>query len=179
MDTIERISRPSSFHHALEIEGILLTMYDDRTNLTRQVAADLTGFFGEQVFKTIIPRSIRSWPKPRVSARPFWGTTRDPAACRNYIKLAKEILDHEQNGQLPQKALGRGMGALLPTRPLVSQPAPPPPPTGPPPPDPVVQSLPVDAIDPNPLQPRRHLQERTPQRTRRIPFGPPASSSPW
>lgn len=52
-----------------------------------------------------------------------------------------------------RKALGRGMDALLPTRPLVSQP--PPPPTGPPPADPVVQSLPVDAIDPNPLQPRR------------------------
>ena len=99
MDTIERIR--TSFHHALEIEGILLTMYDDRTNLTRQVAADLTGFFGEQVFKTIIPRSIR------LAEAPSFGKTilgYDPRSrgAESYIKLAKEILDHEQNGQPPQ-----------------------------------------------------------------------------
>src|SRR6185436_17209483 len=46
-DTIERIRE--SFGHPLEIEGILLTMYDDRTNLTRQVAKDLKEFFAEQV----------------------------------------------------------------------------------------------------------------------------------
>ena len=99
IDTIERIR--ASFHHPLEIEGILLTMYDDRTNLTRQVAADLMGFFGEQVFKTIIPRSIR------LAEAPSFGKTilqYDPRSrgAESYIKLAKEILDHEQNGQLPQ-----------------------------------------------------------------------------
>ena len=99
IDTIERIR--ASFHHPLEIEGILLTMYDDRTNLTRQVAAALMGFFGEQVFKTIIPRSIR------LAEAPSFGKTilqYDPRSrgAESYIKLAKEILDHEQNGQLPQ-----------------------------------------------------------------------------
>jgi chromosome partitioning protein len=57
MDTIERIR--DSFQHPLAIEGILLTMFDDRTNLTRQVAADLKEFFGDQVFTTVIPRSVK------------------------------------------------------------------------------------------------------------------------
>jgi chromosome partitioning protein len=96
MDTIDRIR--DSFQHPLAVEGILLTMYDDRTNLTRQVAADLTGFFGDQVFKTIIPRSIR------LAEAPSFGKTilgYDPRSrgAESYIKLAKEILDHEQNGQ--------------------------------------------------------------------------------
>jgi chromosome partitioning protein len=101
MDTIDRIR--ASFNHPLEVEGILLTMFDDRTNLTRQVAADLTGFFGNQVFKTIIPRSIR------LAEAPSFGKTilgYDPRSkgAESYIKLAKEILDHEQNGQSPQGA---------------------------------------------------------------------------
>ncbi len=57
MDTIERIRE--SFQHPLAIEGILLTMFDDRTNLTRQVAADLREFFKDEVFRTVIPRSVR------------------------------------------------------------------------------------------------------------------------
>jgi chromosome partitioning protein len=96
MDTIERIK--TSFQHGLEVEGILLTMYDDRTNLTRQVANDLTEFFGEKVFKTIIPRSIR------LAEAPSFGKTiltYDPRSkgAESYIKLAKEILDHEQSRQ--------------------------------------------------------------------------------
>src|SRR6201999_4618310 len=57
MDTIDRVR--DSFGHSLQIEGILLTMYDDRTNLTKQVAADLREFFQGEVFKTVIPRSVR------------------------------------------------------------------------------------------------------------------------
>jgi chromosome partitioning protein len=99
MDTIDRIK--TSFQHSLDVEGILLTMYDDRTNLTRQVAADLTEFFGDKVFKTIIPRSIR------LAEAPSFGKTilaYDPRSrgAESYIKLAKEILDHEQNGPSPQ-----------------------------------------------------------------------------
>jgi chromosome partitioning protein len=53
MDTIDRVR--DSFGHPLRVEGILLTMFDDRTNLTRQVAADLREFFGDEVLKTVIP----------------------------------------------------------------------------------------------------------------------------
>jgi len=94
IDTIDRIR--DSFSHPLTIEGILLTMFDDRTNLTRQVAADLREFFGDQVFRTVIPRSIR------LAEAPSFGKTilsYDPRSrgAESYIQLAKEILDHEQN----------------------------------------------------------------------------------
>jgi chromosome partitioning protein len=93
MDTIDRIRE--AFQHPLAIEGILLTMYDDRTNLTRQVAADLREFFKDEVFRTIIPRSIRLAEAPSFG-KPI--LTYDPRSkgAESYIKLAKEILDHEQ-----------------------------------------------------------------------------------
>jgi len=100
MDTIDRVR--DSFGHPIEIGGILLTMFDDRTNLTRQVAHDLREFFQDQVFKTIIPRSVR------LAEAPSFGQpilTYDPRSkgAESYIKLAKEILDHEQ-ARLPQSA---------------------------------------------------------------------------
>ncbi len=99
MDTIDRIR--GSFHHSLAIEGILLTMYDDRTNLTRQVAADLKEFFGREVFRTVIPRSIRLAEAPSFG-KPI--LTYDPRSrgAESYIKLAKEILDHEQSRKSAQ-----------------------------------------------------------------------------
>lgn len=101
MDTIERIRE--SFQHPLAIEGILLTMFDERTNLTRQVAADLKDFFGDRVFTTVIPRSIRLAEAPSFG-KPI--LTYDPRSkgAESYIKLAKEILDHEQNGQPAPRA---------------------------------------------------------------------------
>ena len=90
MDTIERIR--SSFDHPLEIEGILLTMFDDRTNLTRQVEADLRGFFQNQVFETVIPRSIRLAEAPSFG-KPILSYDPRSRGAESYIKLAKEILD--------------------------------------------------------------------------------------
>ncbi|MBV9744083.1 MAG: ParA family protein [Acidobacteriia bacterium] len=101
MDTIERVRE--SFQHPLALEGILLTMFDDRTNLTRQVAADLKEFFGADVFRTVIPRNIRlaeapSYGKPIIRY--------DPASrgAESYIKLAKELLDHERQGRKPAQS---------------------------------------------------------------------------
>jgi chromosome partitioning protein len=93
MDTIDRIR--DAFGHPLAIAGILLTMFDDRTNLTRQVANDLREFFKDEVFQTIIPRSIRLAEAPSFG-KPI--LTYDPRSkgAESYIKLAKEILDHEQ-----------------------------------------------------------------------------------
>ena len=99
MDTIDRIR--DSFQHPLQVEGILLTMYDDRTNLTRQVAADLREFFGDQVFRTIIPRSIRLAEAPSFG-KPILGYDPRSRGAESYIKLAKEILDHEQNRSFAQ-----------------------------------------------------------------------------
>jgi len=93
MDTIQRVR--DSFEHPLEIEGILLTMYDDRTNLTRQVATDLRDFFRDQVFQTVIPRSIRLAEAPSHGQSILTYDVRSRGA-ESYIRLAKEILDHEQ-----------------------------------------------------------------------------------
>lgn len=96
LDTIERLR--ASFQPSLRIEGILLTMFDDRTNLTRQVAADLREFFTDQVFETVIPRSIRlaeapSYGKPIISYDPR------SRGAESYIRLAKEIIQNERRTQ--------------------------------------------------------------------------------
>lgn len=93
MDTIDRVKE--SFKHNLKLEGILLTMYDDRNNLTRQVAADLREFFGEDVCKTIIPRSIRLAEAPSFG-KPILLYDVKSKGAESYIRLAKEILGHEQ-----------------------------------------------------------------------------------
>jgi chromosome partitioning protein len=93
MDTIDRIK--DSFQHTLALEGILLTMYDDRTNLTRQVAADLKEFFGDDIFRTVIPRSIRLAESPSHGKPIILYDVRSRAA-ESYIQVAKEVLAHEQ-----------------------------------------------------------------------------------
>jgi chromosome partitioning protein len=93
MDTLDRVR--NSFEHPIRIEGILLTMFDDRTNLGRQVAADLREFFGDEVLKTIIPRSVRLAEAPSYGKPILLYDVRSRGA-ESYIKLAKEILSHEQ-----------------------------------------------------------------------------------
>ena len=101
MDTIDRIR--AAFQHSLEIEGILLTMFDDRTNLTRQVANDLKEFFGSQVFATVIPRSVRLAEAPSFG-KPIIAYDPRSRGAESYIQLAKEILDHEQKRNAAQSA---------------------------------------------------------------------------
>jgi chromosome partitioning protein len=101
MDTVERIR--AGYQHPLEIEGVLLTMFDDRTNLTRQVAADLKEFFQERVFQTVIPRSIRLAEAPSFG-KPILSYDPRSKGAESYIQLAKEILDHEQNRKSAQSS---------------------------------------------------------------------------
>jgi chromosome partitioning protein len=102
MDTIDRIR--DSFSHALQIEGILLTMYDERTNLTRTVSDDLRDFFGSEVFTTVIPRSIRLAEAPS-HGKPILMYDPRSRGAESYIKLAKEILENEhRNRQNTQSA---------------------------------------------------------------------------
>ncbi len=101
MDTVDRIR--VAFQHPLQLEGILLTMFDDRTNLTRQVASDLKEFFGAQVFQTVIPRSIRLAEAPSFG-KPIIVYDPRSKGAESYIQLAKELLDHEQNRKSAQGA---------------------------------------------------------------------------
>lgn len=100
LDTVDRIRE--GFDHNLQIEGVLLTMYDDRTNLTKQVADDLKDFFKDEVFKTVIPRSVRLAEAPSYGKPILLYDVRSKGA-ESYIKLAKEILANEQRKrQIPQ-----------------------------------------------------------------------------
>jgi chromosome partitioning protein len=101
MDTVDRIRE--SFQHNLGIQGILLTMYDDRTNLTRQVAADLAEFFEDEIFKTIIPRSVRLAEAPS-HGKPILSYDVRSKGAESYIKLAKEILENDQRNRSTQSA---------------------------------------------------------------------------
>lgn len=96
IDTIDRVKE--AFNPALRIQGVLLTMYDDRTNLTRQVEADLREFFGKEVFQTVIPRSIRLAEAPSFGQSILAYDPRSRGA-EAYIQLAKEILAHEQRAR--------------------------------------------------------------------------------
>lgn len=103
LDTIDRVN--ASFRHDLQIEGILLTMYDDRTNLTKQVAQDLREFFRDQVFETVIPRSIRLAEAPSFG-KPIISYDVRSRGAESYIQLAKEILANEQTARQTTQGAG-------------------------------------------------------------------------
>ncbi len=95
LDTLIRVRR--AHNPQLAVEGILLTMYDERTNLSHQVRDDLKDFFGAQVFQTVIPRNVRLAEAPSYGQPIF---LYDPQ-CRgaaSYLDLAKEVLNHDAKG---------------------------------------------------------------------------------
>ena len=94
-DTLARLRR--GLNRKLAIEGLLLTMYDERTNLSNAVAKDLRDFYGNQVFSTIIPRNIRLAEAPSYGKPIILYDIRSRGA-ESYIQLAKEILQNEQKG---------------------------------------------------------------------------------
>jgi chromosome partitioning protein len=103
MDTVDRVRE--SFFRPLQIEGILLTMYDERTNLARQVADDLKDFFTDQVLTTVIPRSIRLAEAPSYG-KPILMYDPRSRGAESYIKLAKEILANEQRRRQATQSAG-------------------------------------------------------------------------
>jgi chromosome partitioning protein len=103
MDTIDRVR--ASFGSTLTVEGVLLTMYDDRTNLTRQVELDLRGFFQNAVFETVIPRSIRLAEAPSYG-KPILAYDVRSRGAESYIQLAKEVLAREHSARQATQSLG-------------------------------------------------------------------------
>lgn len=94
-DTLNRVRR--SFNPDLTVQGILLTMYDERTNLSAQVRDDLRKYFASQMFSTVIPRNVRLAEAPSFGKPIFLYDIRSKGA-ESYIGLAKEILNHEKKG---------------------------------------------------------------------------------
>lgn len=90
-ETLARLKR--ELNPNLTIEGLLLTMYDERTNLSTAVAKDLRDFYGPQVLKTVIPRNVRLAEAPSFGKPIILYDIRSRGA-ESYIELAKEILSH-------------------------------------------------------------------------------------
>jgi len=89
LDTIERIRQ--TFNPGLTIEGVVLTMYDDRTNLAQNVTQELKNYFGDRLFETTIPRNIRLAEAPS-HGKPALAYDPRSRGAEAYIKLAKEIM---------------------------------------------------------------------------------------
>ncbi len=95
METLKRVKR--SINPSLRIEGVLLTMYDDRTNLSRQVAAEIRKYFKDLVYQTLIPRNVKISEAPSFGKPVFLYDINSKGAV-SYMNLAKEVLDHDQTG---------------------------------------------------------------------------------
>jgi chromosome partitioning protein len=90
LEMIERIKQVSG-NGALALEGIVLTMYDARTNLSQQVVSDVRGHLGHMVFKSIIPRSIRLGEAPG-HGKPIIAYDAASTGAQSYRELAREFL---------------------------------------------------------------------------------------
>jgi chromosome partitioning protein len=95
LDTLIRIRR--TLNPKLAVEGILLTMFDERTNLSHQVRDDLRDFFGDQVFATVIPRNVRLAEAPSYG-KPIFLYDPQCKGAESYLELAKEVINHDQKG---------------------------------------------------------------------------------
>lgn len=99
METVTLVRR--SLNPRLEIEGVLLTMFSARLTLARQVAEEVRAFFREQVFETVIPRSVRLAEAPSFG-RPICAYDGQSAGAQAYARLALELL--ERHRMLPETA---------------------------------------------------------------------------
>lgn len=93
MRTLDMVRR--SLNPALELQGIVLTMFDRRNNLSDLVASDVRGFFGNKVYETVIPRNIRVSEAPS-HGKPVLLYDFRSTGAQAYLKLAAEVLKRER-----------------------------------------------------------------------------------
>ena len=148
--TIEAVRR--GLNRDLRLEGIVLTMFDRRNNLSELVAADARGFFGGDVFETMIPRNIRLSEAPshgqpvlaydpRSSGAVAYGPARDRVS-----RAAGRCRIVNERGK--PKRLGRGLAALMGDLEPMAAPS-----------GQGLRVVPVGALVPSPFQPRREMAE--------------------
>ncbi|GJD93926.1 ParA family protein [Methylobacterium iners] len=97
--TVEQVR--GALNPRLSIQGVVLTMFDPRNNLSAQVVADVRGFMGEKVYETMIPRNVRVSEAPS-HGKPVLLYDLKCAGSQAYLRLASEIIQRE--GRLPQAA---------------------------------------------------------------------------
>lgn len=95
LGTLDRVR--ASLNPKVALEGVLLTMADERTNLSQQVSADVRAHLGDRVFKTTIPRSIRLAEAPGFG-KPVLLYDIKSRASECYLALAREVLDRSETG---------------------------------------------------------------------------------
>jgi chromosome partitioning protein len=95
LNTVHLVQR--SLNESLAIDGVLLTMYDVRLNLSRQVAPEAREYFGAKVFETVIPRNIRLAEAPSFG-KPIISYDVASVGAQAYLSLAKEVLQRAQHG---------------------------------------------------------------------------------
>jgi chromosome partitioning protein len=108
--------RSSGANPTLDVEGILMTMFDSRTNLAHQVVEEVRKHFGEKVFKTVIPRTVRLSEAPSFG-KPIIHYDKHSAGAVAYTALAKEFLEWQTAG--PQASLA----SAAPAQPAAQPPA--------------------------------------------------------
>ena len=106
--TVERIR--DRFNPRLQIQGVVLTMYDRRNNLSDLVASDVRAYFGERVYETVIPRNVRVSEAPS-HGKPVLLYDVRSAGAQAYILLAREVLRREEPGGAPIPAEAQDPGA--------------------------------------------------------------------
>ncbi|HYL98390.1 MAG TPA: ParA family protein [Blastocatellia bacterium] len=94
-DTLVKIRR--NLNPSLAVEGFLLTMYDERTNLSNQVVSDLRDFLGSQVFTTVIPRNIKLAEAPSYG-KPIILYDIKSKGAESYLNLAREVIENVKKG---------------------------------------------------------------------------------
>ncbi len=92
-----------SLNPKLEIQGVVLTMYDRRNSLSDQVAADVRGHFGEKVYETVIPRNVRISEAPSFG-KPVLVYDLKCAGSQAYLNLARELVGRERARRAPALA---------------------------------------------------------------------------
>ena len=93
LSTVEQVRQ--SLNPRLTIQGIVLTMYDPRNNLSGQVMADVRGFMGDKVYETVIPRNVRVSEAPSYG-KPVLLYDLKCTGSQAYLKLASEVIQREQ-----------------------------------------------------------------------------------
>jgi len=96
-DTLNRVR--GTLNPTLDVRGILLTMFDDRTNLSSQVREELQSHFPDKIFETVIPRNIRLAEAPSFGKPALLYDIRSKGS-ESYIRLAREILNYEKKGSI-------------------------------------------------------------------------------
>jgi len=91
--TVERVRK--AFNPALDIQGVVLTMFDVRNNLSEQVAADVREHLGDKVYRTVIPRNVRVSEAPS-HGLPVLVYDMRCAGSKAYIHLASEVIKRER-----------------------------------------------------------------------------------